>query len=233
MMRFRRQGARRFRRRARPETYTLFQCRSSVDIWKVEMPCSDPLIVAQGIMIPTPATGGSDPTTAGATIGEKAKVVMGIKFQSEHLYDPSTDIDNPQCDEFQPSQAVFILSIWEALVVLPLAQGSKTLPEYLPAFTGNNQSFDVADRVLWKRICHLPLWGLNTTGSISQLESTIRDTSAGPQVVKSRVRIDDRHGLFYVRNYIHDQAIPNPDSACSKKIVTDAWFKVFFRVAFR
>jgi len=162
--------------------------------------------------------------------------VAGIKFQAEHSHDPSESLSFPACD---PSalQLAFILRIWEAIVVLPLAQGS-FIPLYLPDFTQPlTQAGDMADRVLWKRISQLPIWGLGVSASFPELQDTMRDFGHGPQVVKSKVRLDERHGLFYVRNYVHNLAGLGPLNAsctadsvtnpCVIPITTDAWFKTY------
>lgn len=221
MRRFRRSFRR--RRRAGPETYTVMSCRPSRNIW-TDMPCGGALIDAIPIMLPSPSV-GLDASTAAATLGQKALTVEGIKFQAEHIIDPGAAIDGDVGG--QPSFNAFILTIWEALVVLPLALGTKTVPAYLPDFTSGFQSTDLADRVLWKRISHQPFWGLQLIPSV-QLQTTIRDTASGPQVVKSRCRIDDRHGLFYVRNFVHDLVLGGTDGQLPVNL--DAWFKVFYRV---
>jgi len=230
-MAFRRRFRRGFRRRRPgPETYSLAFCRGQQNIWQVGATCTNPMVQMDTIVTPALAVGISDPTTAGAVVAQKAIRIEGIKFSSEYLYDPGNDIGDPSCDGFQPLQAAFVLTIWEALVVLPLTQGSKTLPFYLPTFTTSVQNFDVADRVLWKRITQMPLWGLNTTGGIPQLMHTVRDAGHGPIAVKTRCRIDDRHGLFYARQFVHDQFIPE-NTLCQKLIQWDTWYKVFYRVS--
>lgn len=219
-------------RRAGPETYTMVQCRSELNVFG-DLPCTAPIIQLTPIMVPTPTAAPTDPSTATATIGEKAKTVFAVKFQSEYLTDPGAWIDGLPCDPC-PGFLAFILTIREAIMVLPLFPGSKLLPAYLPNLTSNEQSFDTADRVLWKRIVHMPMWGLNTTGGVPQLQTTVRDTAAGPVVVKSSARLDDRHGLFFVRNYYHDLALGIPaDPTTRIPVQWDAWFKTFWKPRFR
>lgn len=214
------------RRRGGPETYTVVQCRTSRNIW-TETTCQSAIVDAIPIFLPSPSV-GSDATTAAAVLGQKAMSVMGIKFQSEFILDPGNALDGDT--GLQPSVAAFILSVWEALVVLPLAEGTKAVPAYIPTLTAIFQTADLADRVLWKRISHHPFWGLQLIPSV-QLQSTIRDTAHGPQVVKSNVRLDDRHGLFYVKEYVHDVVVGASDGVLP--LVNDAWFKIFYKPRFR
>jgi len=107
-------------------------------------------------------------------------------------------------------QLVFILSIWEALMVLPYVQGSNITPAYLPNLTsGSLQQGDLADRVLWKRITQMRIFGIRAAvGPLPFLEITDFFTGHGPVAVKSRVKLDDRHGLYLVRNFVHDIFLP-------------------------
>lgn len=228
----RRSFRRSFRRSRRkgPETYTLVSCRNTVNVM-VNAQCSqNQLVQADTIFIPNPALGSSDPTTAAAVIGEKSKVVMGIKFQSEFAHDSLEDLFTVDCPATPYAQ--FLLTIWEALVCLPLLAGSKTLPAYLPTLTAATQQFDVADRVLWKRISLLHIY--NTGNNGPNIVSTWGGASAGAQVVKSRFRLGEHQGLFYVKQFVHNidfsEAIP---AQCLIPVTNDAWFKVFFKTSFR
>lgn len=219
------------RRRPGPETYTLINCRNQVNVHQDATcgPNAPMLIQADTVFIPTPAVGTTDPTTAGAVIGEKSKVVMGIKFQSEFIHDSLEDLEDVTCPTtwFQ-----FGLTIWEALVCLPLAAGSKTLPAYLPNLTTSSQAFDVADRVLWKRLSLLHIYSTGNNGP--NIVSTWGSNAGGPQVVKSKFRLGEHQGLFYVKQYVHDVAFgPNDLEACIITIWNDSWWKVFFRTSFR
>jgi len=216
------------RRRPGPETWTVTVCRDETEVFQ-SMPCNDPLAIGQTIFTPVLPTGATDPTTAGAVAGEKAKTILGIKFQLEHSTDPGTWLDG-DCGTPVPSQLAFLLTIFEALVVLPLQTGSKTLPAYLPRLNMPEQSFDVADRVLWKRVSIMPMWGLNAGVGGPQLQTTIRDTASGPQRVKARCRIDDRHGLFYCRTFVHDVVL-TLNNECQIPVLLDGWFKIFYRVS--
>lgn len=227
---FVRRGFRRFRRSSRrrggPETYTVLTCRQSSNVW-LNTPCSDPLTIATAIFLPSPNV-GLDASTAAATLSQKALTVQGIKFSAEHYIDPSTALDG---DIGQiPSNVAFILTIWEAIIVLPLLESSKVIPQYIPRITQLFQSADLADRVLWKRITHAPFWGLNVQPGV-QLQTNVRDTDHGNQVVKANCRLDDRHGLFYVRAFVHDIAgLSGADSTLP--VVLDSWWKIFYRVRF-
>jgi len=177
---------------------------------------------------PTELSSGSD----------KFIVFDGAKFQSEFSHDPAETLGFTTCDP-SPTALTFNLRIWEAIVLLPFAQGTQ-IPDYLPIFTTQlNQGGDLADRVLWKRISILPIFGIGAGGGLPQLETTIRDMGHGPVVVKTRCRVDDRHGLYWVRSYTHDVfglgnpganlCTPDPvTNPCVIPIQTDAWFKVFF-----
>jgi len=212
-----------FRRRRRRlgETYTHVGCRQANDVGS-ENPCNDPTNFVSTIWVPTMATGTSDPSSSGGLIGTKSHTILGMKFSAEYSFDPAIVTNE---DAF-----AFVLTIWEALVILPLAVGSKTLPAYLPTLTLPQQTADVADRVLWKRITHMPMWSLASTGFIPQLQSTIRDTDHGAQTVKVRARIDDKHGLFYARTVVHD-FVPGAGGG-DINIFLDFWAKVFYRTNF-
>jgi hypothetical protein len=229
-MAFKRRTRTRFRRRSKgPETYTLFQCRDFINIYS-EMTCTNPLNAALTVWIPTPPVGASDPTTAGAVIGTKGHSLQGIKFQAEHILDPTLVQEAPECDP-APSQLNFMLTIWEALVVLPLAAGSKTLPAYLPTLPASQSSQDVADRVLWKRLTHMPFWGLGVTFPFPEMWSTQAQgqSGAGPQTVKSKVYLDDKHGLYYVRSFVHDVFGLSDNVECVIPLTLDFWAKIWYR----
>lgn len=221
----------RFRRRG-PETYTVLQCRSTRNVF-TNMPCGGALLDAIPILLPVMNPSAGD-TTAPAVVGQKANVLAGLKFSAEHMTDPGTWIDEAECTLADPcpSLAAFIMTIWEAIVVLPLAQATKNVPAYIPDFTQPaSQGADIADRVLWKRLTHMPMWGLQTTSSVPQLQTTVRDTDHGNQVVKSKVRIDDRHGLFYCRSMVHDIVVLAGFSQIPVQL--DLWAKVFYKSTFR
>jgi len=234
-MAFRRKRFMRRRRGRRSETYTLVECQDCHNVYG-DMPCGGAFIHAIELMtMHTPRNALSDATevTSGS---DRYVTVAGVKFQAELSHDPATTLAFPACDP-SPLSLAFLLRVWEALVVLPFAQGTQ-IPAYLPDFTsGINQSGDLADRVLWKRISILPIWGLNTTNPVPQLETTIRDEGHGPVVVKTKVRLDERHGLYYVQCYSHDvfglgsvidSCIANETTnPCVIPIKTDAWFKTF------
>lgn len=236
MRRFRR-PFRRFRRRSSAETYTWVSCLDCKNVYG-DFPCLSPFIDAIPLMsMVTPRSPGD--VTQVSNPSDRAVVVKGIKFEAIHYSDPTEWISTGGCDP-DPGTLAFFLKIWEAIVLLPTAQGNPVSPAYLPTLTSQgNQGGDLADRLLWKRISILPMWGLNA-GAGFQLTSTERDTNAGPIVVKSRVRVDDRHALFYVRNYEHNLfglgngSDPNncsaalPSNPCTIPVHTNYWFKVFY-----
>lgn len=151
----------------------------------------------------------ADPTEV-TNPSSKFVVFDGMKFQSEYMHDPLETVDcsnpNPAVNP-NASALAFILTIWEAIVVLPLGQGSTAAPAYIPNFPqGIFQEGDTADRVLWKRLSNLNIVGFKAFPLVanSNPDSTLRYQGSGPVTVKSRVRLDDRHGLFYVRQFVHD-----------------------------
>lgn len=221
------------RRRPSPETYTVVQCRSTIDVYN-SMPCGGARVDVIPLVLPAMSPGLVD-TTASSVVGQKANVMRGMKFTAEHLTDPGTWLDADGCDlgDPCPSLAAFLLTIWEGIVVLPLAQGTKTVPAYIPDFTAAFQGQDLADRVLWKRVTHMPMWGLQTTSFVPQLQTSVRDTDHGNQVVKASVRIDDRHGLFYARSFVHDLVVVGPGIVNSIPVQLDFWAKIYYRSVFR
>lgn len=186
---------------------------------------------------------GLGDTTELTSGSDRFIVLDGISFQSEHFSDPGTWLGGSDVNENpSPFNLVFFLTIWEAIMILPFAQGIQA-PAYLPNLTdasAGGQQADLADRVLWKRITLLPMWGLNVPfgNQFPQLTATMRDTAAGPQRVKSRARLDDRHGLYYVRNFVHDIFFPSSfvRENCGTvaphngiiPVINDSWFKVFY-----
>jgi len=233
MATFKRRAFRARRRRRSPETYTVISCRQTNNMFS-DRPCGGTSIDVIPLVLPFMTPGAAD-TTAGAVVGQKANVMRGMKFTAEHMTDPGEWIDQDGCDLFTPcpSLVAFLLTIWEAIVVLPLALGTKTVPAYLPDLTVPSfQGFDLADRVLWKRVTHMPMWGLQTTNFVPQLQTTVRDSDHGNQVVKASVRIDDRHGLFYVRNFMHNLVISGSPVLNSIPIQMDFWAKIYYNTSF-
>lgn len=226
------------RRRSRSETYTLLQCRQCINVWPDPHTCATPgidlFLMAHMSMAKVP---GAD-TTEVASPSERFLTVKGIKFQSEHLHDPVKSLSFPQCDP-DVTTLQFLLTIREAIMVLPTLQGPSIAPAYLPNLASMVfQGGDSADRVLWKRLTILPIWGLFITSPFAQLQATHRDTGHGPVVVKSRVKLDDRHGLYYVRNWTHDVVTGAGDpTSCSANGTTNPcvipvehefWAKIFY-----
>lgn len=234
VFRRRRPFRRRFRRHS--ETYTTMQCRVCRNIYG-DSPCSAPLTDVMEVLTMRSSRSPTD-TTEVTNASDRFLVVDGISFESVFFSDPLKWFNTGSCDP-SPLSLSFFLTIYEAIVVLPLAAGTAGVPAYLPELSfPTNQGGDVADRVLWKRITLLPMWGLNF-GDGHQLTGTMRDTNAGPVRVKSKVRLDDRHGLYYVTNYVHDLAglISGDFNSCTPvvegndcviPVENSSWWKIFY-----
>jgi len=237
-MAFRRKRFTSFRRRrgSRSETYTILSCQHCTNVYG-DMPCSAPLVDSFPLMSMATQASATD-TTHVSNPSDRFVVVKGIKFQSEYTHDPAETLSFPACDPAATS-LIFHLTIWEAIVVVPCAEGANNIPAYVPNLTGGiNQQGDMADRVLWKRITQLPIFGLSTV-LYPQLSSTERNSGAGPVVVKSKVRLDDRHMLLFVRNYTHnlfglgqgnfDCSADEQTNPCVIPVRDLSWFKVFYQ----
>jgi len=229
------------RRRRHWETFTLLQCRTCVNVF-ADATCSSPIEDDFTLMSMATQRSLFDATEV-SNLADRFVTIAGIKFESIYHHDPNETIGgtNPEPGS-NAFDLAFNLTIYEAIVVVPVAQGTTNVPAYTPVLTSANfQAGDLADRVLWKRISFLPIWGININGGIfpfPQLTATIRDTNAGPQVVKARVKLDDRHMLLYCRNYVHNifvNCLPRvpcdttPPVFCGIiPVRNDAWFKIFY-----
>jgi len=253
---------RKFRRRRRgPETYTVRQCRTCINVYG-RSPCNEAVTDATLLLsMSTPRNPVSDPTEL-TTPANKAITLKGMKFQSLHHHDPQETQDcfnPPPINNPGSTQMAFILTIWEAIMLLPLVQGSTSVPAYLPNLTGGSlQLGDLADRVLWKRLSHLYVQGTRSLASfgvafVLNPDSTARYNTENPVVVKTKCRIDDRHALFFVRSFVHDVFLDfTPDNsplpcpaidcdACGSNndspscgnipILQDLWAKLFYSVS--
>jgi len=174
-----------------------------------------------------------------STMATRRMIFGGMKFESHYSTDPEEWFDAEDCGTPLNSLS-FNLSIWEAIVVLPLAQGSTFAPEYIPVLTDPSvQGQDLGDRLLWKRIMQLPMWGLHSPLAVfPQLEGTVmRCQNSGPQVVKVRAAVDDRSGIFFVRQFVHDVVFGDPDElpcqttvgGCDIPVFNDFWGTLFYR----
>lgn len=260
-MAFRRRFRRGFRRRRKgPETYTVRNCRSCINVYG-RSPCNESLTDAFLLLsMSSPRNPVSDPTEL-TVPANKAITLKGMKFQSLHHHDPQETQDcfaQPPVDFPGSSQLAFILTIWEAVMVLPFVQGSTTTPAYLPNLTGGSlQLGDLADRLLWKRLSHLYVQGTQSlasfgVGFVLNPDSTARYNTENPVAVKAKCRLDDRHGLFFVRSFVHDIFLPftpkNFPSPCPSidcdtcddnnnpecgtiPILHDFWAKLFYSVS--
>lgn len=233
----RRRFSGRRRRRPGPETYTIVDCFGCQNVYH-DAPCISPIVDSFELLsMRTPRLAGSD-TTEVTNPTDKFITLDGIKFQMEYSFDPSESDGIFACDP-QANNVEMNLRVWEAIVLVPLAEGTAAVPAYVPLLTNASfQSGDLADRVLWKRISYVPIFAFNPTSPLQQLEFTIRDMGHGPVVVKSKVKIDDRHTLLYVRNYVHDIVLgnitgpgctkDNDNNPCVVPVQHDGWFKLFY-----
>jgi len=231
------------RRRSRSETYTTLQCMPCVNVW-ADMPCSAPLIDMVELMSMRTPRGPAD-TTEVSNPSDRFVVVKGIKFQSFHSIDP-LEVQRPEICDPCPDFAAFLIRIWEAIIVLPSLEATSNAPAYLPTLTSMlTQGGDLADRVLWKRLSILPYWGTNSSPGSNSFPANFSVTAhtapegAGPVVVKSRVRLDDRHALYYVRNFTHNVVVGVPVAGSDNcedttpdigtvPVRNDSWFKIFY-----
>jgi len=221
------------RRRAGPETHTLFTCFNCRNLW-VEAPCTAPQVDAFPLMTMATVRSPVD-TTEVTNPSDKFLTVKGIKFTSIHTLDPNEAFGTGQI-----LNEAFMIVLWEAIVVLPLQQGTTNVPAYVPLLTSQlSQSGDVADRVLWKRMTVIPYWGIGAA-SVPQLVDTSRfQPDGGAQVVKANCRLDDRHSLWYVRNFVHN-IIPDTFGEFTNCVFSEGdndvlpinnhhWFKIFYK----
>lgn len=226
------------RRRRLPETYTWIQCSSCTNVYR-DMTCTSPLLDAIPLLWMGMPRSPLDTTEASNPV-DKFITLDGLKFQAEFKHDPAESLGCSQCDP-SPINLAFFLTVWEAICVLPLAEGTTSVPARIPNLTNPNaQGGDLADRVLWKRITNMPIWGLSVGGgTFPQLTDTLRDFGHGPVTVKSRARLDDHNALFYVRAFVHDIAglgSSNTDcpadcsgpTLCSIPVLFDGWWKMFY-----
>ncbi len=193
---------RRSRRRVSPyDLQTQMVARAGLSLLNVSTTVN-PTIYATMIAGPY-GTGGASFNVATVDMkGAKSWTFGGCHFQSEHAFNPSAGFGATWIG------ATDVFDFFEAIVVLPLMQGSINAPAYLPAFTntaGGFQTGDEGDRILWKRHNQLPYWGAAIIGS-SQLEATMRDQGHGPVQIKTKARLDERHAVFHVVNMVHGVA---------------------------
>lgn len=219
----RRSFSRRFRSRRRVSPYDLqtqVSPRTALSLLNVSTTLN-PTIYAT--MIAGPYGAGASSNLASVDMkGAKAWTFGGCHFQSEYAFNPSAGFGATWIG------ATDIFEFYEAIMVLPLLQGSINAPAYLPALTnalGGFQTGDEGDRVLWKRINQLPYWGAAIIGS-SQLEATMRDVGHGPQQVKAKARLDERHAVFHVVNMVHGVAAES-----NATIVWDFWSRTAIKAS--
>jgi len=221
-MAFKRRFMHRRRRRLMPETFTIQECFQCSNVWRTT-PCGGALTDVICLMHMELTKNPSDSTEV-VSPSEKHVLVDAIKFQSEHSTDPNKWAGN-SAFEVSVQSLQFLQRIWEMVIVLPTAPGGGFVPAYIPQVTTQQQMGDLADRVLWKRLTIMPMWGLDAQAgsTFAQLQTTIRDEGHGPVAVKSKVRLDDKHGLYYVRTFVNDLfGLPTyPLADCTFRPTTD------------
>lgn len=209
---------RRFRRRFRRSPYdiqTVLLCRNALTV-PLPSTCDDPFddaieLVGAGMLAP----GQINPAgryTKGVTFG-------GMHFQCELGLNPFVGTNT------SITGVIDVVSIWEAVVVLPYAQGFQGIPAYLPNLSQSLFTVgDYADRVLWKRLSYLKFTSVNLLGASGNglaAQITNEHTAAGPQVVRAKATLDERHGLFYCTSVVSGQTDAGP-----LILGRDAWFKI-------
>lgn len=183
-MAFRRRSVRRRFRRSPYDLQTAIQCRRAISI-PPNSTCLSPFIDAFQLVGTTVPQSALPQLTKGVVFG-------GAHFQLEYALNNATN--------FTISAASTGIEIFEAVVVLPYAQGAPGVPAYLPALTAVAlQGADLADRVLWKRISFLNMISLDSVGV--QIDRTEEAQGHGPVVIRSKCSLDERHGIFYVANF--------------------------------
>jgi hypothetical protein len=254
-MAFKRRFKMRRRRRRLPETYTLRTCNECINVAS-EMTCTLPFTdLFELLSMQTPRNPVSDPTEV-TNPSSKTITFDGMKFQTIFSHDPA---ETQSCIAtpgpiVNATKVSFNLKIWEAIMLLPLGQGSTIAPAYLPNLTqGVFQIGDTADRVLWKRLTILPIYGVADPLRTNQLQLTSSQDfeGGGPVHVKTRCRIDDRHALYYVRTMVNDvvwgttlgggdcgnldcdscqNGAGSPGTCNVLPVVVDFWAKMFYHV---
>lgn len=240
---------RRRRFRTRWETDRIIQCSTAYNVARnatCSNQCASPatpgstsqlldVIPILNMVIPFQAV----PQRLPSTMATRFMRFGGMKFQSSWWTDPAEWFDSENCGTVI-NVLSFVLSIWEAIVVLPLAQRSNLAPAYLPALAdASDQAADLGDRLLWKRVLHLPMWGFNFSQVLPQLEHTGRDSADTPQIVKVRTRVDDKHGIFLCRQFVHNVVFgtnapcndPGELGQCNIPVHNNFWGSLYFRAS--
>lgn len=233
---FRGRGRPRFRRRVRWEQDRVVQCNRVFNVATDAVCCTGSPVGSVTFLDAFPLLTMTIPFTAAperypSTLATRKMRFGGMKFQSDWQTNPQEWFQGENCNT-NISALAFVLKIWEAIVVLPLAEGSTFAPAYIPELAcAAKQAIDQADRVLWKRITMLPMWGFGILEVLPQLEHNQRNTEAGQQVVKVRADVDDRHGIFMVRQFVHDIAefANGNDIDCFIPVVNEMWGSLFYR----
>jgi len=173
--------------------------------------CAEPLAFADPVLL----------MRAGAGLDQAPGLQRAVMFGGLHGQLEYTMQLVPGDDEL-PCFDVY--TVHTALMVLPLTEGSEVVPAYIPNIAESRSQLSVIvgtqsdsdDRYLYYRMDNF--WWTNTepdacgntdaaqTLDISILQNTLMANSFRQSntmfQVKSRARIDERHGLFLVRNVV-------------------------------
>jgi len=194
---------------------TFRECRRALAVPFLEGPfdCATPLAFADVVLTCETDVSAGQQQVSGAARSVMFKGCHGQLDYSVQVF--PGDVLLPCLDVF---------TMHSALMVIPLAEGTKNVPAYIPniAISRNqlsvnaNTQMDTEDRILWYRMDHL--WWRNPdfdncgnadaalTQDISFLVShtmgnTFKQNPSQFQV-RARARIDERHGLFLIRNLV-------------------------------
>jgi len=230
------------RRRRRWEQDRIIGCQTPYNMARASPCCTTGgPIVCQPFIDAFPLLTMTLPFTAAperypSTLATRRMIAGGFKFQSDWWINPQEWSGDGCPGTFGGMANVnWVQKIWEAIVVLPLAEGSTFAPAYLPNLAcAAQQGVDLADRVLWKRVTMLPCWGFDVAQVLPQLEFNQRNSEAGPIVVKVRAAVDDRHGIFMVRQFINDIVWDPADCSntdCTVLLHNELWMTMFYRAS--
>lgn len=165
--------------------------------------------------------GQSSGAFVGPPLVAKGVVVRGMKFRFQYTSVPSVVATE--------LQAAGVTSIRTGLVLLPLADGSLDTPAYLPTNILFNSQADTAGffgteslrsrvRIVWRdmQMMNTPL--LPTGSSVTTVAAfTTPHFGHGAndlEVVRTAIRIDDSHGLFWLTEIVNPFLEENPLIVC-------------------
>jgi len=189
--------------------------------------CAEPLAFADLVLSCETELSASQQQVSGAA---RAVLFAGCHGQLEYAAQVFPG------DTALPCRDVFTMH--SALVVLPLAEGAKSVPAYIPNIAisrsqlsvNSNTQMDTDERMLWYRFDNM--WWLNPDPDacdngdqppftqdivLQTLHLTANTFKQNPTQfqVKARARIDERHGLFLVRNFVCGIGVVNANLVMS------------------